>query len=217
MLPTLLRAVSASAIAREIEALLRIREDAERTALYLIDMLDAYEPDVDLEDGDSGIADPDAFAELAGEPVLGWTMWEAGAAGRHGKAMDEAEEDDPGEEAGDEHDPSLGWLCDYTGARNQANPNCRGGTDDREACDADLGIADSDALHLYEEERATLTVFERQTIATDAAWSAREALRARGLPVTPGQRESRALVITGPDGGRWLVSSENLLGREVRS
>ena len=59
-------------IGREIEALLRIRREAEATAARLIDLLDLEEADPDLEpEEDETGAGRDVDADV--EPSLGWT------------------------------------------------------------------------------------------------------------------------------------------------
>jgi hypothetical protein len=110
-------------------------------------------------------------------------------------------------------EPSLGWIADSPQAANQAGGNYFLGSDDKEGDVAELGIADSGALADYLQEEEALASFRRQTLSTDAAWSTRAMLAERGLRVPRGQRESRAAVITGPDGALYRVDREGLDGR----
>ena len=91
-------------IGREIEALLRIRREADATAARLITLLDLDLPDPDLEDnGDE-------------EPTLGWAGAEC-----NGRYRDEPQRDGEGE-------PSLGW----TSTINQTSRHRLGRSDDVE-------------------------------------------------------------------------------------
>jgi len=112
-----------------------------------------------------------------------------------------------------DHEPSLGGISDSPAPANQNDGNYYLGSDDKECDVAELSIADSDALDLYSEDETALAAFRRQTLSADAAWSARTVLAERGLPVPRGQRESRAVVITGPDGAAYRVDREGLDGR----
>ncbi len=139
---------AASAIAAEIEALLRIREEAEATALYLIAELDAIDGDADLEPS-LGCIENHPTSSISytyfGERCRGGFSGTSGQGNQErwsaGNILDlEAEHDgreddgDDREPTGDENEASLGSLnIDIEDLESFDQTNwIRGGDRDRE-------------------------------------------------------------------------------------
>lgn len=142
-----------------IDKLRRIRREAEEAIERLLVLVDALSGDPDLEDADAD--DPTRFE---GQNC-------ASNAANMNLGHDDAEEDDPGEDNGD-NEPSLGSVGFASERAYQPNW-AAGGSHDREADDGENGIADVDGLAEQTTGEPSLGSFDRM-LNQEKSWRQHE-------------------------------------------